>query len=769
MQSSSRGMGLKLTLVGWWFLFGVSFLLLSVCLVAGMPSERAKAAVEVSPPVNTPISTGDGSWRWQNPLPQGNSLRGISCPATNLCYAVGDSGTILKTTDGGASWLGQSSGVSTSLASIECPSPAICYALSSYGKLLRTSNGGASWSSQELSTKSSFYVAGLSCPSTQECYIVGNYGLIVATADGGETWQEQESGISESLVDVSCPNVATCYAVGVDGIILKRSGNSGWSKQTSNVSDLLLDISCPTVSACLITGYSVGPALRTTNGGQNWNGDGASLAFSPDDVTCPNAAVCFAVGGGRIARTTNFGTSWQEVFSDLSLTLSSIECLNADTCYSTGWYGLLLKTTSGGASWANLQTSLTNSDLHDVDCPGPALCYTVGKNNTILKTTNGGASWVVQNAGSPTGDLYGLTCLNVNTCYAVGSSGSIRKTINGSTWQSVPASGQATSEALRAISCLDATTCFVVGDRAKIVKITNGGANGTLQTSSASSAYNFSAIACPAGGRCYIAAVWPAYRGNYTLILANSPGNDSWTTQAQYDDNELLPGLSCPSANFCMAVGSYMPRGPAEGDTSRIAVMNGDGNWSRLTAAQPLGSLKDVACASPQTCFVLGIENVFKTSDGGSNWRVERVGTALTNSLGCFSNIRCYAVGNRGAILARASLVTSPADDGNGTSEGTLSFALTHAISALPVLLKPDDQLIRVTGALPPIPAGVKLLGNCNANGPGVTLDGTGVAASGLTLQGGNLLSGLKIRSFGGPQLKTTGRSNRLSCVAVHS
>ena len=54
-------------------------------------------------------------WYWQNPLPQGNSLNAVSFTDANNCTAVGNAGTILRTTNGGANWTAQSGGTTNSL------------------------------------------------------------------------------------------------------------------------------------------------------------------------------------------------------------------------------------------------------------------------------------------------------------------------------------------------------------------------------------------------------------------------------------------------------------------------------------------------------------------------------------------------------------------------------------------------------------------------------------------------------------------------------
>lgn len=68
--------------------------------ISGRPIERDTGSVQ-----QAPISTGDGSWLWRNPVPQGNLLRGVHCVSEHDCLIVGAAGTMLRTHDGGATWL----------------------------------------------------------------------------------------------------------------------------------------------------------------------------------------------------------------------------------------------------------------------------------------------------------------------------------------------------------------------------------------------------------------------------------------------------------------------------------------------------------------------------------------------------------------------------------------------------------------------------------------------------------------------------------------
>src|SRR5512132_4443317 len=63
----------------------------------------------------TNIARADSGWSWRNPLPTGAYLSAAAAVDANTATAVGANGTILRTTDGGASWKIQSSGMTSGL------------------------------------------------------------------------------------------------------------------------------------------------------------------------------------------------------------------------------------------------------------------------------------------------------------------------------------------------------------------------------------------------------------------------------------------------------------------------------------------------------------------------------------------------------------------------------------------------------------------------------------------------------------------------------
>jgi photosystem II stability/assembly factor-like uncharacterized protein len=127
---------------------------LALAIHTGQAGSKSVAAVSSKAP------GGSSSWHWQNPLPQGNNLRGASFVDANTGTVVGDYGTIVRTTDGGNSWTVQVSSTTQKLWAVS---------------FTDVNNGTA----------------------------VGEAGIILGTTDGGDHWVPQTSGTTLQLRGVS--------------------------------------------------------------------------------------------------------------------------------------------------------------------------------------------------------------------------------------------------------------------------------------------------------------------------------------------------------------------------------------------------------------------------------------------------------------------------------------------------------------------------------------------------------------------------------------
>jgi len=90
-----------------------------------------------------------GSWRWQNPRPQGNPLYAVVFADARRGLAVGRDAAILRTADGGQSWQVVRGSVSTPLYGLALKGRR-AWAVGARGLIITSRNGGESWTERPL-------------------------------------------------------------------------------------------------------------------------------------------------------------------------------------------------------------------------------------------------------------------------------------------------------------------------------------------------------------------------------------------------------------------------------------------------------------------------------------------------------------------------------------------------------------------------------------------------------------------------------------------
>ena len=133
-------------------------------------------------------------------------------------WAVGTDGTILHTDNSGATWFTQYSGVHEDLNRVFVVTDKVALVTGDKGVLLRTDSWGTNWERIPLEHREPLF--GLSFVDKKTGWVVGYRGRIIRTYDGGHNWVEQESGTKVDLFSVSF-HKNRGYAIGRDGVILR--------------------------------------------------------------------------------------------------------------------------------------------------------------------------------------------------------------------------------------------------------------------------------------------------------------------------------------------------------------------------------------------------------------------------------------------------------------------------------------------------------------------------------------------------------------------
>jgi photosystem II stability/assembly factor-like uncharacterized protein len=189
----------------------------------------------------------------------------------NTGYAVGDTGTILKTINGGATWIKDSSGTTIPLTSVFFPNANVGYAVGWWGIILKTINAGITWTTlyDQESTFNTLNTVFFINADTG--YIAGDIqygdGPVVRTLDGGQFWYLVNNSTINDVQSIYFPNPTTGYAVCDNGVIEKSiDGGNDWLLMTSGTTNMLMSVYFTDSD----TGYTVGDngtILKTTDGG----------------------------------------------------------------------------------------------------------------------------------------------------------------------------------------------------------------------------------------------------------------------------------------------------------------------------------------------------------------------------------------------------------------------------------------------------------------------------------------------------------------------
>ena len=161
---------------------------------AGAVKKGSTSALRATPPPATKAST-------PNPGPVAVRTPPLALPAYEAAdlkavfflneragWAVGDDGTILATSNGGATWAAQTSGSKAGLTSVQFTSDGQRgWAVGIEGTILATSNGGATWAAQTSGSKAGLTSVQFTSDG-QRGWAVGIEGTILATRNGGKAW-----------------------------------------------------------------------------------------------------------------------------------------------------------------------------------------------------------------------------------------------------------------------------------------------------------------------------------------------------------------------------------------------------------------------------------------------------------------------------------------------------------------------------------------------------------------------------------------------------
>ena len=318
------------------------------CYGAGGSSSSTRVTTRFAP-------LTDSTWTitTQDSVASSGLLNAIHCTTNDLCYAVGQNGVVVKTTNASTTgtWTVLASGLTNNLRSIHCANDNTCWAVGNAtapagntSPILKTTNGGTSWVSQNVAAfADSLYSVRFSDANTG--VIVGANGTVLRTTNGGTTWAL--NGSSRKL------------AYATNGSYSFATGTSGTGVGDNYTTSAWVNPSTASNSQMTVIG----------KGDNHWNFQIRSSKFEATDVNYFNNQVATNPPYGNIyyqngTQAANFTAGWHHVVgvrvsnTELGTVTAAIESLYVDGGPKSGGTSLGALNTGTSAASGSAQRYL---------------------------------------------------------------------------------------------------------------------------------------------------------------------------------------------------------------------------------------------------------------------------------------------------------------------------------------------------------------------------------------------------------------------------
>lgn len=647
-------------------------------------------------------------WCWQNPLPHGYNFSCIHFMDELNGLIVGFNGTIFRTSDGGETWVKTNPPVEGieidisnhpdrgwfyydcwDLGKFQFVNDSVGWAVGNNGAILKTTNGGNTWISQHSIQRTSY------TPHFNSLFFINEFvGWVVGykripvgmtrvlkhTTDGGETWDVHLPGpmaAIESLNDVFFSDDQTGWAVGKNGVIIHTSdGGQNWQTQDSGTNKNLSAITFIDAQAGWITGGGI--ILHTQNGGDSWQVQ-AEGDWTLSSIAFRNDRVGLAVGSsGVILLTINAGNDWIQVgaedvpvHSGQKPFLRHVIFLN-NLAWVVGNRGCILRSDDSGISWTYKGSTGPRHYLKQVSFMDANTGWALS-NHVIMRTIDGGMHWSEQSPLPPTAcdeEPFLLSMSFVDTDYGWAACWCNRGGFRGNKLLHTTNGGQTWSEQYSSTepnSSFD-TVFFIDRSKGWLTSTNHDGETFIMHTID--------------GGETWAEQYRGSYMGNYpndmtdldfvdayngwlilrvfrNRILQTNDGGNTWHEE-QIQELSKIAAASFITPNEGWAFGRDSETGY---DGTLVHTTDGGQTWEKMDYETKwnLDTLPECMAASLTSMtfidenhgWVCGYNGeIWYTADGGKTWIHQKTGThAILSSIGFVNSDTGWVVGSEGTIM----------------------------------------------------------------------------------------------------------------------
>jgi len=331
----------------------------------------------------------------------------------NTGWISGDSGIIIKTTNGGISFDVYNTGITNKSESIFFVNNNTGWATALEVKpdssefpgtiILKTTNGGMNWT-HTMYPDTNVYLPVITFTDPVNGFMGGYGSTIVYTTNAGVSWEKSFTdsvGFLYPVLSIKFLDQLTGYACGgiydFAGVVWKTSDRGrNWAKQVVGL-EPFRDICILNSSKVFLSGgdFKFGASIsETTNSGTNWQTDflgyfGVAVSI---DFRTPYEGWISLGFAGKFIYTLDTGNTWTEVYTPDTSKINDIQFIDSLHGWSVGDEGKILK--------YNILTSIQGNDF-DISKPEQFSLYQNYPNpfnpKTIIRYSLSGNQFIMLN------------------------------------------------------------------------------------------------------------------------------------------------------------------------------------------------------------------------------------------------------------------------------------------------------------------------------------------------------------------------------------
>jgi photosystem II stability/assembly factor-like uncharacterized protein len=280
-------------------------------------------------------------------------------PNSSKVWAVGrpfssTTKEIFYSSNAGVNWTTYDLGVTGDFFSISMINQNTGYISGQNSKVLKTTNGGVSWVTKTNPSGSNYSLYNIEFLDENTGFTFVNLatvpgGNVFKTTDGGNSWtQFTTGGTSENIIsaDMVDANTGYCtYNPSNKPVYKTTNGGLNWVPLTTGLTGNIKDVKAVTgdiVYVCQSSGTQ--RVAKTTNGGANWTLITLPIAIDATSLDFKDANTGYVCGNSTtgICRTTDGGNSWS--FQNAhTITLVKVHVSAGDTVYAIGGNTAILR------------------------------------------------------------------------------------------------------------------------------------------------------------------------------------------------------------------------------------------------------------------------------------------------------------------------------------------------------------------------------------------------------------------------------------------